>query len=81
MDFTTYLIYAISFTVVGEGLNCMYPRIEESYDSEGFVCSWEEDDFYFDAMYDKYVLKPYDDDDNCVESKVRKRYWKLREEK
>jgi tRNA-binding EMAP/Myf-like protein len=73
VDFTTYLIYAISFTVVGEGLNCMYPRIEESYDSEGFVCSWEEDDFY--SINDQYILAPEDSTDNYFEAKARKRYW------
>ncbi len=73
MDFTTYLIYAISFTLVGEGLNCMYPRIEEHYDSEGFICSWEEDDFYL--INDKYILAPEDSTDNYFEAKARKRYW------
>ena len=46
MFFNTWII---AFTVTigtGETLNCMYPRIEEDYDSEGFVCSWEEEDFY-----------------------------------
>ena len=74
MDFNTYLIYVISFTLVGEGLNCMYPRIEEHYDSEGFVCSWEEDDFYL--INDKYILAPEDSTDNYFEAKARKRYWK-----
>ena len=73
MDFTTYLIYALSFTIVGEGLNCMYPRIEEHYDSEGFVCSWEEDDFY--KVNDEYLLLPVDSTDNCFEEKARERYW------
>ena len=73
MDITTYLAYIISFTLIGEGLNCMYPRIEEHYDSEGFVCSWEEDDFYL--INDKYILAPEDSTDNYFEAKARKRYW------
>ena len=51
----------------------MYPRIEEHYDSEGFVCSWEEDDFYL--INDKYILAPEDSTDNYFEAKARKRYW------
>mgnify|MGYP003131487920 FL=1 len=73
MDFTTYLIYAISFTIVGEGLNCMYPRIEDHYDSEGLICSWEEDDFYL--INNQYILAPEDSTDNYFEAKARKRYW------
>ena len=72
MDFTTYLMYAISFTLVGEGLNCIYPRIDEYYDSEGFVCSWEEDDFYL--INDKYILAPEDSTDNYFEKKAREIY-------
>ena len=44
MDFITYVTYTISFIAVGEGLNCMYPRLEDTYDSEGMVCKWEERD-------------------------------------
>ena len=51
----------------------MYPRIEEGYDSEGFVCKWEEDDFYL--INDQYILAPEDSTDNCFEAKARIRYW------
>tara|TARA_Y100001938_G_C7959602_1_gene363587 strand:- start:17 stop:247 length:231 start_codon:yes stop_codon:yes gene_type:complete len=73
MTIATYFTYLMSFIVIGEGLNCMYPRIEEHYDSEGFVCSWEEDDFYL--INDQYILAPEDSTDNCFEAKSRKRYW------
>ena len=79
MDICTFLVYALSFTVVGEGLNCMYPRLEESYDSEGLVCKWEEEDFYYDKQEDEWILFAEDDDDNCLESKSRKKYWKDRQ--
>ena len=73
MDFTTYLVYAITFAIVGEGLNCRYPRIDEYYDSEGMMCSWEEDDFYL--INGEYILTPEDSTDNRFEAKARKRYW------
>lgn len=78
MDIITYATYAISFIMVGEGLNCMYPRLEESYDSEGLVCKWEESDFYYDGKVDEWILFPEDSTDNCFEEKARKRYWKGR---
>lgn len=58
---------------LGEGFNCIFPRIEEDYDSEGFVCQWEKSDFNYDAETDEYTLKEYDADDNCIEAAVRKR--------
>jgi hypothetical protein len=78
MDFITYVTYAISFIVVGEGLNCMYPRLEDTYDSEGMVCKWEERDFYYDKTEGEYILFPVDSTDNCFEAKARKRYWSKR---
>ena len=72
------LIVTVSMTI-GEGLNCMYPRLEESYDSEGMVCKWEESDFYYDGKEDEWILFPEDSTDNCFEEKARKRYWKGRQ--
>jgi hypothetical protein len=74
MDFITCAIYAISFIGVGEGLNCMYPRLDEYYDSEGMVCQWKEEDF--DLIKGEYILKKEDPEDNCFEARARKRYWK-----
>ena len=73
MDICMYIIYASLFWSVGEGLNCMYPRLEEDYDSEGLICQWEEDDFYL--INNEYVLIPVDSTDNYFEEKARKRYW------
>jgi hypothetical protein len=58
---------------IGEYANCKYPRVEEGYSSEGFVCNWEEDDFY--KMNDEYYLSPVDSTDNCFEKKAREKYW------
>ena len=74
MDLITWTIYAISFIGIGEGLNCMYPRLDKDYDSEGMVCQWEEDDF--DYIKGRYILKKEDPEDNCFEAKTRERYWK-----
>ena len=78
MDCITWTIYAISFISIGEGLNCMYPRIDEYYDSEGMICQWEEEDFYYDKEEKELVLFPNDNNDNYFEAKARNKYWKKR---
>ena len=78
MDCITWIVYAISFISIGEGLNCMYPRIDEYYDSEGMMCKWEERDFYYDKIEDTFVLFPIDSTDNCFEARARERYWRKR---
>ena len=72
-----YIIVVIIGTGIGEIANCLYPRVEEGYNSEGFVCKWEEDDFYF--INDQYILAPEDSTDNCFEEKARRRYWNKRD--
>ena len=79
MDICVWLLYGSLFWGVGEGLNCMYPRLEDDYDSEGLVCQWVEEDF--DLIDDKYVLKEVDSGDNVFEAKVRKRYLDKRNKK
>ena len=69
----TYFIVILVGLGVGEYANCKYPRVEEGYSSEGFVCNWEEDDFY--KVNDEYLLLPVDSTDNCFEEKARERYW------
>ena len=79
IDICAYLLYSILFLGVGEGLNCMYPRLEDDYDSEGLVCKWKEDDF--DLIDGEYVLKEVNSGDNVFEVKARKRYWDKRNNK
>ena len=69
----SWLVYLLGTIGLGETFNCIYPRIEDNYDSEGFVCQWEKSDFNYDAETDEYTLKEYDADDNCIEAAVRKR--------
>jgi hypothetical protein len=68
-------LVAVSLSV-GEYYNCKYPRVEEGYSSEGFVCNWEDDDFYKEKG--KWVLTPIDTTDNCFEEKAREKYWEKR---
>ena len=75
MDFTTWIIIVTTWLTLGEGLNCIYPRLEDNYDSEGMLCSWEEEDFYYNEETDKWVLNKEDNNDNYIEAKVRERYW------
>jgi hypothetical protein len=79
MDICSFLLYGSLFWGVGEGLNCMYPRLEDDYDSEGLVCQWVESDF--DVIDGKYVLKEVDSGDNMFEAKARKKYWEKRNNK
>ena len=73
MLFTTWVAIVTIGLGVGEYYNCKYPRVEEGYSSEGFVCNWEEDDFFKENG--KWLLTPIDTTDNCFEEKARKRYW------
>ena len=74
INLTTWIIIISTWLTLGETGNCFYPRLEDDYDSEGFICKWEEDDFYF--INEQYILAPEDSTDNCFEEKARKRYWK-----
>jgi hypothetical protein len=74
MDFATWITIVTTWLTLAESFNCIYPRIEEDYNSEGLVCQWEEEDFNYDEKIEKWVLKYEDKDDNWVESKVRKIY-------
>ena len=74
-------IAVVTFSIsAGETLNCMYPRYDDTYDSEGFVCSWEEEDFYV-TKTGEYILKEKNIQDNCIEKKARDKYWKKRNQK
>ena len=76
MECTTWIIIISTWLSIGETGNCIYARLEEDYDSEGLICQWEEDDF--NLIGSNYVLKEEDIEDNCIEAKVRKKYWEKR---
>ena len=78
MDFASWILMVTTWLAFGETGICLFPRLEEDYDSEGMVCSWEEKDFVFDEKNNEYILKPYDEDDNCFEEIARERYWEKR---
>ena len=78
MEITTWVIIISSWLTIAEVGNCVYPRLEDDYDSEGFVCQWEESDFYYDKNEDDWILVPTDDNDNIIEEKVRRKYWERR---
>ena len=71
MDFTTWVAIVTTWLTLGESFNCIYPRFEEDYDSEGLICQWEISDFDYDAEIG-YTLKDTDSTDNCIEATVRK---------
>jgi hypothetical protein len=65
----THFIVILVGLGIGEYANCKYPRVEEGYSSEGFVCNWEEDDFF--QQNGEWLLTPIDTTDNCFEEKAR----------
>ena len=73
MIFLTWLTVVSIGLGVGEYFNCQYPRVEPGYSSEGFVCNWEEDDFYKEGS--EWLLTPIDTTDNCFEERAREKYW------
>ena len=78
MIFTTWVAVVVTSLTIGEALNCRYARYDRDYDSEGMVCQWEHETFYYDEESDKWILKEENIDDNCIEKIVRKKYWKKR---
>ena len=75
VSFTHFIVIVMGLGV-GEYFNCKYPRVEDGYSSEGYVCNWEEDDFYL--INGQHILAPIDSTDNCFEEKARKKYWEER---
>ena len=61
-------------SVVDEVWNCMNPR---PFPKEKYaVCQWDESDL---KLYKgEWILRPSDMNDNTIEKKVRKVYWKKR---
>ena len=57
--------------------NCMYPYYNGEHENIGmFFCSWEEEDFYY--RNGRYILHKTYSDDNWIEKRMRKRYWRRR---
>ena len=79
MLFGTWVTIVVITMSTGECLNCIYPRIEDTYNSEGLICSWEEDDFYKEKG--EWILTELNSTDNCIEKKARDKYWKKRNQK
>ena len=67
------LVTAVSADVV----NCMNPYYNGEYENIGMFipCSWEEEDFYYKDG--RYILHKTNSDDNWIEKKMRKRYWRI----
>jgi hypothetical protein len=68
----TSLVVAFSADVV----NCMNPYYNGEHENIGMFipCSWEEEDFYY--KNGRYILHKTDSDDNWIEKRMRKRYWR-----
>ena len=71
-------IMLVYFIVLNETMNCIQPRYDEEYQNKAVVCKWSEDTFYYEN--DEYILYREDSSDNWIEKKMRKRYWKRRDD-
>ena len=76
-----YLLQVLVLYTFAESANCLYPRLEDDYNSKGLICAWTEEDFYYDAKEGEWILYPKDENDNYLKAKSRKRYWKKRDDK
>ena len=79
--FIGWLISSSLIVFIGEGLNCYYPYHDGEFSNEGMICAWEQEEFYYNEETDKWILKEEDEDDNWIEAKSRKNYWKKRNDK
>jgi len=78
--FIAWLTGSIFMWFLGESLNCSFPYYDGEEENVGLVCQWEDKDFYYDKTEEEWILMPEDSDDNWIEAKTRKRYWKKKEE-
>ena len=70
-------IMYVYFIISGETINCLQPYYDGHYQNTAKICQWSEDKFYYEDG--KYILYKEDPDDNWIERKVRKRYWRNRD--
>ena len=69
-------IVFVYFVIMIETMNCLQPHYIGNHENMGFVCEWPKETFYLEDG--KYVLHKKDSEDNWIERKIRKRYWKKR---
>ena len=72
-------IMLVYFIITVETMNCIQPYHDGEDRGEAFVCNWSADTFYYDDYEEKYLLYEEDSEDNWIERKMRKRYWKRRD--
>ena len=71
-------IMLVYFIITVETMNCIQPYHDGEDRGEAFVCNWSADTFYYDDYEGKYILYEEDSEDNWIERKMRKRYWRKR---
>ena len=69
-------IMVVYFIVSGEIINCLQPHYDGHSQNKAKVCQWSEDKFYY--QNGEYILYREDSSDNWIEKKIRKRYWRKR---
>ena len=86
LDIILVKVFLVMLPVSMEAANCLNPHYDGEYENIGLIWQWYKDDFQVVERRGwkdpkRYTLKYYDKDDNYVERLMRKRYWKIREQK
>ena len=71
-------IMFVYFIISGETINCLQPHYDGHSQNKAKVCQWSEDKFYYQDG--EYILYREDSSDNWIEKKIRKKYWKRRDD-
>ena len=86
LDVILVKAFLVMLPISMEAANCLNPHYDGEYENIGLIWQWYADDFQVAERRiwkepKRYTLKYFDKDDNYVERLMRKRYWKIREQK
>ena len=81
IDTIVTVIFLLTLPIGFEMANCVNPYYNGEHENLGILWQWEKEDFQVVERRiwkepKRYTLKYYDADDNFIERRVRKKYWK-----
>ena len=71
-----YIDISFYMLLMSECINCSFPYYAEDDENIGLICQWDKENFYYSEECNKWVLKKDGENDNWIEAKSRKKYWK-----
>ena len=85
-DIYITIIFLATFPIGIELSNCANPYYDGEHENVGLLWQWNKEEFQVAERRTlkepkKYTLKYYNSDDNFLERKFRKRYWKKKHKK